>query len=111
MATIKSTDETFEKLKNENKNFLAVMSAKSWCSPCRVLSEIINSKEFSLEIEKVQAQIVIAEHDIDSEPNVPVTLSVRGVPTLLLFKDGKLKSKKVGAPIQSHLVSWIKENI
>ena len=56
-------------------------------------------------------QIIIAKHDIDSEPNMPTKYGVRGIPTMLLFKDGELKSTKVGATTKSNMVSWIKENI
>ena len=55
--------------------------------------------------------IVIAKHDIDSEPNMPTKYGVRGIPTMLLFKAGELKATKVGATTKSNIVSWIKENI
>ena len=50
-------------------------------------------------------------HNIDEEPNTPTKYGVRGIPTMLLFKDGELKSTKVGATPKSDIVSWIKENI
>ena len=55
--------------------------------------------------------IVIAKHDIDSEPNMPTKYGVRGIPTMLLFSNGEVKSTKVGATPKSDIVSWIKENI
>ena len=55
--------------------------------------------------------IVIAKHDIDSEPNTPTQYGVRGIPTMLLFKDGELKATKVGATTKSNIKSWIEENI
>ena len=105
MAIINSTDENFEKLKSENKIFLAKMTA-SWCQPCKMLNPVL--EEIS---EEMKDQLVIANHDIDSEPNVPTKFSIRGVPTLLLFKDGELKATKVGASLKSDVVSWIKGNI
>ena len=48
---------------------------------------------------------------VDDEPNLPTTYGVRGIPTMLLFKDGELKATKVGATSKSDLVSWLKENI
>ena len=56
-------------------------------------------------------QITIAKHNIDNEPNTPTKYGVRGIPTMLLFKSGELKSTKVGATTKSNIVSWIKENI
>ena len=56
-------------------------------------------------------EVKIAKHNIDEEPNTPTKYGVRGIPTMLLFKDGELKSTKVGAIPKSEVVSWIKENI
>ena len=56
-------------------------------------------------------EVAIAKHNIDEEPNTPTKYGVRGIPTMLLFKDGELKSTKVGATTKSNIVSWIKENI
>ena len=56
-------------------------------------------------------EIIIAKHNIDQEPNTPTKYGIRGIPTMLLFKSGELKSTKVGATTKSNIVSWIKENI
>ena len=56
-------------------------------------------------------EVIVAKHNIDEEPNTPTKYGVRGIPTMLLFKDGELKSTKVGATPKSDIVSWIKENI
>ena len=71
MAIINSTDENFEKLKSENKIFLAKMTA-SWCQPCKMLNPVL--EEIS---EEMKDQLVIANHDIDSEPNVPTRKAAR----------------------------------
>ena len=54
---------------------------------------------------------VIGKHNIDESPNSPTKFGIKGIPTKLLFKDGKLKATKVGATTKSNIVSWIKENI
>ena len=61
--------------------------------------------------EEMSSEIVIAKHDIDSEPNTPSKYGVRGIPTMILFKDGELKATKVGASPKSDIISFIKENI
>ena len=61
--------------------------------------------------DEMSDQIIIAKHNIDEQPNEPTKWGVRGIPTMLLFKDGQLKSTKVGATPKSDIVSWIKENI
>ena len=61
--------------------------------------------------DEMSDQVIIAKHNIDEQPNEPTKWGVRGIPTMLLFKDGELKSTKVGAIPKSDIVSWIKENI
>ena len=104
MATIKSTDETFDTLVKDNKILLTDFWAP-WCGPCTQIAPTL--EEISNEIK----DIVVAKHNIDDEPNTPTKFGVRGIPTMLLFKDGKLASQKVGATTKSNIVSWIKENI
>ena len=104
MATIKSTDETFDTLVKDNKILLTDFWAP-WCGPCTQIAPTL--EEISNEIK----DIVVAKHNIDDEPNTPTKFGVRGIPTMLLFKDGELKATKVGATTKSNIVSWIKENI
>ena len=77
-----------------------------WCGPCKQIAPIL--EEISNEM---QDQVVVAKHNIDQHPNQRTKYGVRGIPTMLLFKDGELKSTKVGAIPKSEVVSWIKENI
>ena len=77
-----------------------------WCGPCKMIGPIL--EEIS---DEMSNEVTIAKHNIDEEPNTPTKYGVRGIPTMLLFKDGELKSTKVGAIPKSEVVSWIKENI
>ena len=56
-------------------------------------------------------KVIIAKLDIDKEVNTGTRYSIRGIPTMLLFSNGEVKSTKVGATPKSDIVSWIKENI
>ncbi len=56
-------------------------------------------------------KVIIAKHNIDQEPNTPTKYGIRGIPTMLLFKEGELKATKVGATTKSNILAWIKENI
>ena len=105
MATIKSTDETFDSLVKDNKILLTDFWAE-WCGPCKQIGPIL--EEISNEMSN---DIVVAKHNIDDHPNQPSKYGVRGIPTMLLFKEGELKSTKVGATTKSNIISWIKENI
>ena len=104
MATVKSTDETFENLVRDNKILLCDFWAP-WCGPCIQIAPTLE------EISDEMKDIVVVKHNIDDEPNTPTKFGVRGIPTMLLFKDGQLTSQKVGATTKSNIISWIKESI
>tara|TARA_Y100001935_G_scaffold211950_1_gene182365 strand:+ start:74 stop:289 length:216 start_codon:yes stop_codon:yes gene_type:complete len=61
--------------------------------------------------DEMSDQVIIAKLDIDKEINTGTRYSIRGIPTMLLFSNGEVKSTKVGATPKSDIVSWIKENI
>ena len=50
-------------------------------------------------------QVTIAKHNIDQEPNTPTKYGIRGIPTMLLFKNGELKATKVGASTKSNILT------
>ena len=77
----------------------------SWCNPCLQIAPVLE------EITEEMKDVVIAKHNIDEEPNSPTRFGVRGIPTMIMFKDGNHVSTKVGATPKSDIVSWIKENI
>ena len=104
--TIKnSTDETFNQLVKENKLVLVDFWA-SWCSPCKALSPILEQIDSEL-----KDKILILKHNIDEEPNVPTDKAVRGIPTLLLFKDGELVETQVGLSNKTNLLEVINKHI
>ena len=106
MAIKNTTDENFEtEVLKSGKPTLVDFWAE-WCGPCKQVAPILD--EISNEM---SGRVVIAKHNIDQEPNMPTKYGVRGIPTMLIFKDGELKATKVGTTTKSNIVSWIKENI
>ncbi len=106
MATVNVTDENFDaEVLNSDKPILVDFWAE-WCGPCKQIGPTL--EEIS---DEMANEIIVAKHNIDNEPNTPTKYGVRGIPTMLLFKGGELKSTKVGATTKSNIVSWIKENI
>ena len=106
MATKKITDEHFESDVLKAAKPTVVDFWAEWCGPCKQIGPVL--EEISNELKD---EVVIGKHNIDEEPNMPTKYGIRGIPTMLLFKDGQLKATKVGATTKSNIVSWIKENI
>ena len=106
MPTKSVTDENFEIDVIKNNKPVVVDFWAGWCGPCKQIGPVL--EEIS---DEMKEQVVIAKHNIDQEPNTPTKYGIRGIPTMLLFKEGQLKATKVGATTKSNIVSWIKENI
>ena len=77
-----------------------------WCGPCKMIAPAL--EEIGAEF---KGQLTIAKVNIDENPVTPNNYAVRGIPTLILFKDGKPASTKVGALPKSALKEWVKSAI
>lgn len=75
-----------------------------WCGPCKQIGP-------SLEEISDEMEIAVAKVNIDENPMTPSKYGVRGIPTLILFKDGKVAATKVGALPKSKLVEWIRASV
>ena len=105
MAFKESSDEKFKEQIDGDKLSLVQFSA-SFCGPCKQLKPIVEKIS-----NDVADKIDCYYHDIESQPNEPTKYSVRGVPTILLFKNEKLLDTKVGATSEKDLLEFIKPHI
>ena len=106
MTTKNVTDENFEAEVLKADKPVIVDFWAEWCGPCKQVAPIL--EEISNEMKD---QVIIAKHNIDEEPNLPVKFSVRGIPTMTLHVDSHHKATKVGLTTKSDLKSWIEQNI
>ena len=77
-----------------------------WCGPCKRITPIL--EEVATEMGE---EITIFKINIDDNPVTPSDLGVRGIPTLMIFKNGEVASTKVGALPKGQIVQWIKESV
>jgi thioredoxin 1 len=75
----------------------------AWCGPCLQIAPAL--KEIA---EEMDDEVVIAKLNIDDNPVTPIKFGVRGIPTLMLFKDGQVAATKVGVLPKGKLVEWLK---
>ena len=77
-----------------------------WCGPCKMIAPIL--EEIATEF---QDRVRVAKLDIDSNPQTPPRYGIRGIPTLILFKNGTVEAQKVGALSKSQLASFLEQNL
>jgi len=77
-----------------------------WCGPCKQIAPAL--EEISAEMGD---KVTIAKINIDDNPETPSNYGVRGIPTLMLFKNGEVADTKVGALPKSQLLQWIEQNL
>ncbi|MBX9620241.1 MAG: thioredoxin [Hyphomicrobiales bacterium] len=103
--TVKATDATFQSEVLDSAVPVLVDFWAEWCGPCRQIAPALE------EISKEMAgKVKIVKLNIDENPNAPTQFGVRAIPTLLLFKGGKVIGQQVGAAPKSKLVSFIETN-
>ncbi|BBF70241.1 thioredoxin TrxA [Sphingomonas bisphenolicum] len=102
MATKAVTDLSFQDdVINSDKPVLVDFWAE-WCGPCKMIGPAL--EEIS---EELADKVTIAKINIDQNPDAPGQYGVRGIPTMILFKNGEAAATKVGAAPKSALKGWI----
>ena len=106
MATINVTDATFEEevLKSDKPVVLDFWAP--WCGPCKQIGPSL--EEIS---DEMKDKITVAKINIVENPVSPTKYGVRGIPTMLVFKNGEAAAQKVGAVSKPAIVEWIEDSL
>ena len=77
-----------------------------WCGPCKMIAPVLDEvgKEYA-------GRLTVAKLNVDENPKTPPRYGIRGIPTLMLFKDGNVEATKVGALSKSQLTAFIDTNL
>ena len=77
-----------------------------WCGPCKMIAPMLSEVA-----DEYADRLTVAKLNIDENPNTPPKFGVRGIPTLLLFKDGAVQDQKIGAMSKSQLAEFLDNNL
>ncbi|HRQ61806.1 MAG TPA: thioredoxin [Alphaproteobacteria bacterium] len=106
MSSIAVKDSTFEAEVLKADGPVVVDFWAEWCGPCKALSPLIDEVAGEL-----AGKVKIVKVNIDESPDAPTKYGVRGIPTLMLFKDGQVVDTRVGGMPKSQLSEWISGRI
>ena len=100
------TDDTFEQEVLQSQTPVLVDYWAEWCGPCKMIAPALDHIASEYE-----GRLKVAKLNIDENPITPPKYNVRGIPTLMLFKNGSLEAQKVGALSKTQLAAFIDSNI
>ena len=106
MATEKVSDDNFEAEVLKSATPVVVDFWAEWCGPCRQIAPALEDLSKDL-----GAKVTIAKLNIDENPATPPKHGIRGIPTLILFKNGTVEAQKVGAVSKSQLAAFLDSHL
>ena len=104
MATSPVTDAQFDAEVRKADTPVLVDFWAEWCGPCKQIGPALEQIA-----DELAGKVTVAKVNIDDSPMVPSKMGVKGIPTLMLFKDGQMTSMKVGAMPKGKILEWLAE--
>jgi thioredoxin 1 len=101
-ATTKTSDQSFDKDVLKSGQPVLVDFWAEWCGPCKMIAPALEEMAGTL-----AGRLTVAKMNIDENPQTPKKYGVRGIPTLMLFKDGQVAATKIGALPKNKLLEWV----
>ena len=105
MSTVTVTDDTFERDVLQADTPVLVDFWAEWCGPCKQIAPALEQIS-----EELAGQVTVAKVNIEDSPTTPSRYGVRGIPTMMLFKDGQMTAMKVGAMPKQKILEWLSES-
>ncbi|MEI9927124.1 MAG: thioredoxin [Sphingomonas sp.] len=106
MATKAVTDTSFDADVLKSDKPVVVDFWAAWCGPCKMIAPALEELA-----DELGEQVTIVKVDIDENPDAPSRYGVRGIPTMILFKDGRPAATQVGALPKSGIKQWIQSEL
>jgi thioredoxin 1 len=106
MTTTKVSDASFDSDVLKAPGPVLVDFWAEWCGPCKMIAPALEEIATSM-----NGRVTIAKINIDENTNTPRKYGVRGIPTLMLFKDGQVAATKIGALPKNKLSEWVESVI